>query len=347
MKTKVFASVVLTAILLCACNSQPKWQRAEGAAWNTVYHIIYQSDENLDDSIMEVFNIVDNSLSAFNDHSVVTLINTNASKATDEHFRSVLETSRKICEASEGAFDPTVGPLVDLWGFGRKERQIVEAEITEALIDSVKSAVGIADCRLEAESLIKKSAATRFDFSAIAKGYGCDLMADMFRRHGIDNFLIEIGGELSLGGISHRSSDWVVQIDAPVTGDDSHIQLLKIPATDCGIATSGNYRNYRDLGSGRRVGHTISPATGRPIATEILSVTVKAPTAAEADALATACMAMPLATAVGMIEKMENVEALFVLETSDKPLPVDDLRIIFSDDTWTALATPGFPSPMK
>lgn len=340
-----FITLAVLALLFSSCGGKSQWQRLEGATWNTVYHIVYESDKTLNDSIFAIFGTVDNTLSVFNDRSLVARLNNNETTLVNLHFSRVFTTSQRISNASGGAFDPTVGPLVDLWGFGRRDGALPDSLITSAILDSVRALVGIGQCYLKADSLVKKSPLTRFNFSAIAKGYGCDLIADMFRRNGVNNYLIEIGGELALGGYSHRNRDWIIQIDAPVDDDSgTHNGLLKISASDCGIATSGNYRNNHTLPSGLRVGHTISTKTGRPVSSEILSATIIAHDTMEADALATACMAMPLSEAIAMIENLKGVHALFVLppdtQTSAR------WGVIFSNDEWQAIASPSFPTPV-
>lgn len=176
--------------------------------------------------------------------------------------------------------------------------------------------MGIGRCRLQGDRIIKAKPGTEFNFSAITKGYGADLVGEMLRRNGCDDYMVEIGGEMALSGVNSRGEPWHVMIDAPCDADTAHVlheRLAIIHVTDCGVATSGNYRNFKRTASGRKH-HTISPVTGRPVMTSTLSATVIAPDAMLADALATSCMAMPLDSALAMIEAWPGTAAMIVAE---------------------------------
>lgn len=308
-------SVVLTAWLLAGCSTV-EYRRAEGAVWGTTYHITYRSDKVLDDSIQAVMRQVELSLSMFCDSSVVSRVNRNETADVDSMFAVVFRESQRISRASHGAFDPTVAPLVNLWGFGHKKVEQHQYPSRHS-VDSALSLVGIGGCRLVDGRIAKKSRGTEFDFSAVAKGFGCDCVAGMFKRNGCDDYMVEIGGEIAVGGKSPRATAWRVMVDAPVSADTIvHEKLAVIEISDCGVATSGNYRNYRDT-SGGRVGHTIDPVTGYPRQTSTLSATVVAPSCMTADALATACMAMSCDSAMSMIEAMPDVSALLVVAEGD------------------------------
>lgn len=287
---------------------------AEGAVWNTTYHITYRSDRDLHDSIMAVMKQVESSLSPFAESSVISRINRGEDVAADSLLRRVFLTSQAVNRASSGAFDPTVAPLVNLWGFGYRNTGI---EPTQAAIDSLLATVGIAECSLTADGrIVRKTPATEFNFSAITKGYGCDLVGEMLRRNGVGDYLVEIGGEIALSGLSPRGKAWRVMVDAPVACDTAvvHERMAVIEPNAPGVATSGNYRNFKTTPDGK-IWHTVSPVTGRPAETDILSATVIAPSCMEADAYATSCMAMLAPEALRMIERIEGVECL--LATAD------------------------------
>lgn len=312
-----------------SCQRANDFRSNEGVVWNTTYHIVYQSPVDMGDSILSVFREVDRSLSVFNDTSVVSRINRNSTDEPDDMFREVFEESKRVNMLSYGAFDPTVGPLVDLWGFGRQRDSV--RTVSPELIDSILRCVGINDCMITDDGrLVKKHPGTLFNFSAIAKGYGCDKVGDMLSRNGIDCFMVEVGGEIVVKGHNPRNADWRIMIDAPVESSDSviHERMAVIAVTDCAVATSGNYRNFKEV-DGKRVGHTIDPFTGSPAHSEVLSVTVVAPRCMTADALATACMAMPLDSAKAMIERIPEVSALFVTASRDS--------------TWNVVTTSRFP----
>ena len=313
-------------MFISGCSGLSSYRKCEGAVWATSYHITYRSDRNLDDSIISVMRMVENSLSPFADSSLVSRINRGETEETDSLFRRIFLASQSVNRQSQGAFDPTVAPLVNLWGFGYKKSG---KEPNQVQIDSALALVGIGECRIEGTKVVKRNTHTAFDFSAITKGYGCDLIGEMLRRNGCEDFLVEIGGEVVASGSNPQGEDWRVMVDAPVESDTAvvHRRLAVIAVSDCGVATSGNYRNYRTTDYGK-VWHTISPVTGRPAVGQTLSATVVAPDAMTADALATSCMAMPTAEALAMIEKMPGVEALLV--TADTA-------------GFTLHPTPGFP----
>lgn len=302
--------VAIGLLALASCGNNRQWHETQGKIWATTYHITYRAERQMDDSILAVMNDVEMSLSPFKPDSRVSLINRNETAVTDSLFRQVFTTSQRINAASGGMFDPTVAPAVNLWRFGYSD---AGREPTDAEIEAVRDIVGIADCRIVGDSIVKKTAATEFNFSAITKGYGCDLIGDMLRRNGCNDYMIEIGGEIALSGENRHDEPWHIMIEAPIDNDStvSHSRMAVVEITDCGIATSGNYRNYRDTPQGR-IGHTINPLTCRPAASTVLSATVIARDAMTADALATACMAMRPAEAQQMIEQWSGAEAMLV-----------------------------------
>lgn len=313
--------------LLAGCTGAPQWHRNEGATWGTSYHILYEAENDLHDSVSAVMSAVDASVSPFNPSSRLSAVNAGRTDTLDTMLRSLMARSQRVCSLSGGAFDPTVMPLVDLWGFGPSGRR---TEPTRAQIDSALRAVGILDCSVDpAGRLTRKSPATRLDFSAIAKGMGVDMVAAMLRRNGVENYMVEIGGEVALGGTNPRGLDWHIQIDAPVVDaapGHSGMRVAALKGGQC-VATSGNYRNYRTLADGSRAGHIISPVTGMPVHTSVLSATVVAPSCTEADALATAAMAMQPDSALALARR-SGVEMLLAVAAAD---------------SFAIRATPGFP----
>lgn len=284
---------------------------AQGQIFGTEYHIQYESDENLDTLILKELGAVDASLSMFNKNSTVTLINSNASNNTDPLFREVFNLSKKISPETQGAFDVTVAPLVNAWGFGFKHA----ANVNQHQIDSMLTFVGIDKVRLEGDRIVKDDPRVMFDFSSIAKGYGVDRVARMFLRHGVTNFLIEIGGEISLKGKHPSGRMWKVGVNKPV--DDSNpdagdvIQTFSI--TDAAMATSGNYRRFY-FKNGKRYAHTIDPKTGMPVAHNILSATVITSDCATADAYATAFMVMGVDKAKEVLKKHPELMGYFIYD---------------------------------
>lgn len=312
----------IAAMFVAGCTSQTDYRHAEGAVWHTAYHITYGrsggSTPILDDSIAVVLRRVELALSPFNDSSEVTALNrdTTAGRAVGAALRYIFEQSQMVNRISAGMFDPTVAPLVNLWGFGYK--QAPDSAPDQRQIDEALSRVGIADCCLAGDTLLKKHPLTEFNFSAITKGFACDEVGRMMERNGVDNFMVEIGGEIALGGVNPRGGDWNIMIDRPIESNTEviHERQAIVAVSNCGVATSGNYRNYRDI-AGSRAGHTISPATGRPVATSTLSASVIAPSAMLADALATAAMAMPADSALAMASRVDGAELMLVVLSAD------------------------------
>lgn len=292
----------------------PAWpksnvQHAEGSAFGTIYHITYSSPKPLSKEIEQVLAEVDHSLSPFNPNSVITAINNNTSTATDERFRYVYNLSSQISRATDGAFDITVAPLVNLWGFGFKN----EPNVTDAAIDSVLQFVGMSKVSMQADTISKADPRLMFDCSAIAKGYGVDAMGLMLEKHGVKNYMVEIGGEVRVRGWNDKGAEWHIGITRPV--DDSlnvngELQDV-VMVRNQSMATSGNYRNFYMKGN-KKYAHTIDPHTGRPVQHSILSATVFADDCATADAYATAFMVMGLDKAKACLKANKALKAYLI-----------------------------------
>lgn len=297
---------------LASCGGRRSYRIMQGGVWNTTYNISYNSAVDLGDSIVAVMRQVEMSLSPFNDSSLISRINRGENPVTDSLVSRIFLASQEINRRSGGAFDPTVAPLVNLWGFGYRKSGV---EPTREMIDSVMPAVGIAQCSLDSTGrIVRKTPHTEFNFSAITKGYGCDLVGEMLRRNGCTDYMVEIGGEIALSGRNPRGEAWHIMVDAPVENDTAvvHQRMAVIERGGGGIATSGNYRNFKQTSSGR-IWHTISTRDGYPAHTNLLSATVVAPSAMLADAYATACMAMSADSAAAMLERIPDVDALLVV----------------------------------
>ncbi|MDE5744500.1 MAG: FAD:protein FMN transferase [Paramuribaculum sp.] len=323
-----FAIVILAALLCLGSCGGKEWRKYEGATWGTTFHITYFSEYNLDDSIIATMRGVELSLSPFDKESLVSRLNRGEDAVCDSLFLTVYAGAREIWVASGGAFDPTVAPAVNLWGFGYKNSGI---EPSQSDIDRIKGLVDFGKIELSGLNLIRPSG-VELDFSAITKGYGCDMVAEMLQRNGCSDYMVEIGGEIALAGKNNRGENWHIMVDAPVENNESvvHDRMAVIELTECGLATSGNYRNYRETSSGK-VWHTIDPRTCRPAVSRTLSATVIAENAMFADALATACMVLPADSAIAMIEKMKGASAMLVLENDS------------IGDCWKTIVSKDFP----
>lgn len=303
------ATATTSALLTGSCGE--KYRFDEGMVWHTTYHITYKSDKELSDSVLAVLREVGASLNVFDPASLASRVNVADSVAINEDYRTVYEMSRRINKETDGAFDPTLGPLITAWGFGKGHK----ATSDTLRLDSLLAITGIERTHISGDMIIKGDRRIEFNFSAIAKGYGCDRVAAMLERNGVKDYLVEIGGEIRCAGISPSGGDWKISIDRPVTTDRiNHTSQCVVAFSGKGMATSGNYRNFHESG-GERYGHTISSRTGRPVRTDVLSATVIAPTAMEADALATSMMALGSEKAMSLASK-RCLPAMLILADS-------------------------------
>ena len=272
-------------------HPQERYIREEQSIFGTVMHVTYKAPASLADDYMDELRKVDASLSMFNPRSTLSRINRNETDSTDEMLREVWQMSCAVSEATDGAFDVTVAPLVNAWGFGFKSDVLPDS----ARVDSLRALVGYKGVTLTEDGrLVKSNPGIVMDFSAIAKGYGADRVASLLRSKGVSNYMVEIGGEVVCHGQNPKGKAWSIGINKPVDDPESVSQEIEkvVELSDGAMATSGNYRNYYITPEGKRIMHTIDPRTGFPVQHNVLSATVMAPTCAMADAFATAFMVM-------------------------------------------------------
>ncbi|MBQ9363233.1 MAG: FAD:protein FMN transferase [Bacteroidaceae bacterium] len=286
-------------------------QRCEGMVFGTFYHITYQYSKSLEDSIKCVLQQVDRSLSPFNKESTITAINENKQLEADEMLTEVFEMATEISAQTEGAFDITVAPLVNLWGFGFQNKD----SVTDEMVDELRQYVGIEKVKLIDGKIQKAHPNMMLDCSAIAKGYGVDAVGKMLERQGIHSYMVEIGGEVRLRGCNPRGENWSIGINKPQDGQQADIEQI-IHTTNTAMATSGNYRNFY-VKEGKKFAHTIDPRTGYPVQHNILSSTVLAKDCAVADAYATSFMVLGLDSAKRVLNKHPELQAFFIYSTKD------------------------------
>lgn len=297
--------IVGTAFIL---SKSTPYQRNEGKIFGTSYRIVYKSADDLSHKIKEKLQEVNNSLSPFEKGSIISKINNNVEVEPDSMFIYVFNMAQDVSKDTEGAFDITVAPLVNAWGFGFKKG----IDPDSATIDSLKQFVGYNKIAIEAGKIKKKHPETTLNCSAIAKGYGCDAVAQMLQSHGINDYMIEIGGEVSLKGKNDKGTAWSIGVSKPSENGNLTNELQTVlKLTDCSMATSGNYRNYR-YKDGKRYSHTIDPHTGYPVEHTLLSATVIARECAYADALATAFMVMGLEKSIAYCEEHPEIDGYFI-----------------------------------
>lgn len=308
------AFLVIGTVIIVSRQQSTPYQHDRGMVFGTVYHITYQSSKSLQKDIEAELAKVDASLSPFNERSIITAVNENRDTVVNKMFSDVFARAMKISDSTNGAFDITVAPLVNAWGFGFKGG----AMPSRHQVDSLKALVGYHKVSLTNGRVSKTDPRIMLDCSSIAKGYGCDVVAKFLSAKGIDNYMVEIGGEIVTRGISEKRLPWKIGVTKPT--DDSlnvnqEIQTI-INVTDKAMATSGNYRNFY-YKNGRKYAHTIDPSTGYPVQHNILSSTVIADDCATADAYATAFMVMGLDKAKAILSRHPELMAYFILASDD------------------------------
>ena len=300
--------IIGTAVIVRQQRSTP-YQHDEGQVFGTFYHITYQNDSSLNDDILAELARVDSALSMFNKESIISRINRGERVETNEMFDNVFTLAENVSDNTGGAFDITVAPLVNVWGFGFK----TGTPPTKAVIDSLRAVVGYRKVKLANHRIVKQDPRVMLDCSAIAKGYGCDVVAALLRRRGIENFMVEIGGEVVTQGISEKRLPWKIGVTKPTDDSlavDKELQTV-LNVKNMAMATSGNYRNFY-YKNGKKYAHTIDPKTGYPVQHSILSATVLAKQCAEADAYATSFMVMGMDGAKRVLDKHPELMAYLI-----------------------------------
>lgn len=295
-------------------SEEERYFHNQGYIFGTYYNIRYSAVKDLEKGIVATMKDFDNSLSTFNKQSTISRINSNESDKTDRHFEKMYAKAVEVWQLSAGAFDITVAPLVNAWGFGFKNKE----QVTTELIDSLLQYVGMNKIALEKHRLTKTYPAIMLDASAIAKGQACDVVADYLKQKGCKNLLVDIGGEVVAEGLNEKGEQWRVGITKPeddLTGQKNNLQEI-VSADKIAMATSGNYRQFY-YENGVRRSHTIDPRNGYPVNHPLLSATVVAEDCMTADALATACMVLGTDSALQLISDRKGTECYLIYSTDD------------------------------
>ncbi|MBI9060360.1 MAG: FAD:protein FMN transferase [Marinilabiliaceae bacterium] len=317
--------LILILSLLVSCQpSKREFIRNEGFIFGTTYHLIYDHSEDLHEDIKIKFNEFDLSLSTYNKQSIISKVNRNEPVEVDHFFKTVFQKAAEVTQATEGAFDMTIGPLANAWGFGFSNKD----SITSELVDSLLINMGMDKLKLEGNRVVKTNPDIVLNVNALAKGYGVDVIARLLEQHGITNYMVEIGGELRVKGYNQKHSHWRVGIDKPVDDPEVMSRDLQevISITNTALATSGNYRNFY-FKEGKKYAHTISPYTGYPVQHQLLSASVIAPDCMTADAYATAFMVLGLEKSLEIMKQHPELEAYFI--SSDEQ---ETYRITMTDN---------------
>lgn len=306
--------ILATIWILARHEPQAGYNSVSGLVFGTVYKVTYQHDGDLKPEIETELKRFDLSLSPFNDSSVISRINRNEELVTDSFFQNCFNRSMEISRETKGAFDITIAPLANAWGFGFKKGTFPDS----LMIDSLLQTTGYEKVKLEDGKVIKQDLRTMLSCSAVAKGYSVDVVAHLLDSKGIKNYMVDIGGEVVVKGKNPTNNLWRIGINKPI--DDSlainqDIQVV-LEVTDLGMATSGNYRNYY-YKDGKKYAHTIDPRTGYPVQHSILSSTVVAEDCMTADALATSFMVMGLEEAEAFCKANPKIDAYFIYSGED------------------------------
>ena len=311
--------LIVGTILIIRQQQAMPYQLNKGPVFGTFYTINYQSDKDYHEEIKAALQNVDDALSMFNEQSIISHINRGDDGEANDMFMEVFNKAMEVSKETDGAFDITVAPLVNAWGFGFKNGEMP----TRQQVDSIRQFIGWKKVTAEGKTIKKTDRRVMLDCSAIAKGYGVDVVARLLKDKGITNFMVEIGGEIITKGISPKRVPWKIGVIKPTEDSlqtSGEYQTI-LNVTDKAMATSGNYRNFYYKG-GKRYAHTIDPKTGYPVQHNILSATVLAKDCATADAYATSFMVMGLEGAKVILERHPELMAYLIYNDQDNNLAV-------------------------
>ena len=307
----------LFAAGFAGCGGGPRtYTVVDGTMLGTTLHVVADvegvSSQELYAAVMELDREAKASMSIFDPASLLSRLNRNETDSVDRHIAFNLRLADSIGALSGGRYDVTVKPLVEAWGFAGKAAQ------AHPNVDSILDFVGREKVRIERGRLVKSDPRVQLDFNSVAKGYTVDLLAELVERFGAENYIVDIGGEIRCRGVNRTGEAWRIGVETPFDGNMSDGEYLqkRIRLREGGLATSGNYRRFYLDADARKVAHTIDPRTGRSALSRLLSVTVVAPTCAEADALGTMFLAMGADDALAAAERMPEAKVYFILAGS-------------------------------
>lgn len=304
--------IIVLCCLLTNCNTIEK-QQFFGNTQGSYYSITYFDEQNRDFSsdFDSIFKEIESTLSLWDENSIIRRVNRNdTSVVLNKIFIDNFNYAMRAAELSNGYFDPTIGPLVQAWGFHFKEGM----EMTPEIVDSLKQLVGYRKIRIENNKIVKENPNMTLDFNAVAQGYTTDMIGDFLLSKNVNNFLVDVGGEILARGRKPNGELWKVGIEKPAENKDSERIVQEIVELENrSIVTSGNYRKYVERG-GKRYSHSLNPMTGYPAENKLLSATIIADNTAWADCLASICMVVGLEKAIEIVSPIPSIgiEAYFI-----------------------------------
>lgn len=320
----LFATILLACNTSGSKNSDYTFHEESGEIFYTNYHIKYEYNRSVKKEILDALEKFDQSLNPFREGSIITNVNNNIPVTLDSLFVKVFNKSMEVSRMTHGKFDITASPFINAWGFGFKHMD----NVTPHMIDSMKSFVGYNKIRIINGVIVKDDPRVQINTSAIAKGYSCDIVANLLQSMRIQNYMVEIGGEIAMRGTNQKKECWRIGIDKPMddsTAMERQLQTI-LSICDKAVATSGNYRNYY-VKDGVKYAHTIDPQTGYPSEQDILGATVIADDCMTADAYATAFMAMGVEKSVEVAKTIPGLHYYFIYVK-----PNGEVTSLFSDD---------------
>ncbi len=320
LKKRGFIPIIILLFLINGCSSKKEYTFLRGEIFGTYYSITYYdiAQNNYQKEIEDLLQEFDNSLSTYNSNSVISKINQNDNYVeVDTYFLQMFDVAKEVYKNTNGAFDITVAPVVNAWGFGFKNKN----SLSNTQLKELHQLVGFNNIKIENTQLVKSNPKIELDASAIAKGQGCDVVSSFLLSKGIENYMVEIGGEIITRGVNPKNEAWRIGIDKPYE-DPANLnnevqQIVKI--SNMGMATSGNYRQFY-YKNGKKYSHTIDPRTGYPTTHNLLSATVIAKNCITADAYATAFMVLGTDSALTLCNQLKDIECFLIYENKNKKI---------------------------
>lgn len=316
--------IFLTSFFSCKESSSKltAYDVIQGKTMGTYYRVSYQgvegvNKERINSIVDSILFIVNDEMSTYIDSSYIGKFNSNEEllEGVPIHFTTVFNTAKKVYKSSTGSFDPTIMPLVNFWGFGYSGK-VAKENWDSTEVKQILDFVGFDKVSISNNKLTKEDSRMQLDFSALAKGYAVDVVAAELNDLGIQNMLVDIGGDGYAQGKNKADKNWRFGINIPDPNAGYREIFVALQIDRKGLATSGNYRNYYEV-DGDLYGHTINAKTGFPFKSNVLSASIIANTGMEADALATACMASNLDEGISLIEGLPETEAYLIFEDSE------------------------------